>query len=122
MYHRFGENRYPSTNIQIDAFQKQLNLIKSEEIEFINPKNFEKSLVSNKDTRKILLTIDDAFTSFYENAWPILKEKEIPFILFVNTREVGSFNYMNWNQIKEINKENFVDIGNHCHSHEYLVD
>ena len=56
--------------------------------------------VNNKKT--ILITIDDGFQSFYDNAWPILKEKKIPFILFVNTREVGSFNYMNWDQIKEM--------------------
>jgi peptidoglycan/xylan/chitin deacetylase (PgdA/CDA1 family) len=71
---------------------------------------------------KILLTIDDGFLSFYKNAWPILKEKRIPFILFVSTREVGSFNYMSWDQIREISKENFVEIGNHSHTHEYLVD
>jgi len=28
---------------------------------------------------------------------------------------------MNWKQIKEIEKEKFVFIGNHSHSHEYLV-
>ena len=72
--------------------------------------------------RKILLTIDDGFLSFYENAWPILKEKKIPFILFVSTREVGAFNYMSWDQIREISKENFVEIGNHSHTHEYLAD
>ena len=26
------------------------------------------------------------------------------------------------NKIKEISKENFVEIGNHSHSHEYLAD
>ena len=35
------------------------------------------------------------------------KKNKIPFILFVSTREVGSFNYMNWDQIKEISKEEF---------------
>ena len=29
---------------------------------------------------------------------------------------------MNWDQIKEIEKSNFGIIGNHSHSHEYLVD
>ena len=29
---------------------------------------------------------------------------------------------MSWEQIKEISKESFVEIGNHSHSHEYLVD
>ena len=122
MYHRFDENKYPSTNIKIEDFKKQLDLIEKQNIHFVNPKNFEYELVSNKIKRKILLTIDDAFLSFYDNAWPILKEKKIPFILFVSTREVGSFNYMTWKQIKELQKSNFVEIGNHSHSHEYLVD
>ena len=122
MYHRFEENKYPSTNIKITDFKKHLQIIQNNNIKFINPKNFEEEIKINKKQRKILLTIDDGFLSFYENAWPILKEKKIPFILFVSTREVGSFNYMNWEQIKEISKEDFVEIGNHSHTHEYLVD
>jgi len=122
MYHRFEENKYPSTNIKIKDFKRQLDAIEKENINFINPNNFAQNLTENKLSRKILLTIDDGFLSFYNNAWPLLKEKKIPFILFVNTREVGSFNYMSWDQIREINKEDFVEIGNHSHSHEYLVD
>ena len=118
MYHRFEENKYPSTNIRLNDFLKHLEIIQKNNIRFVNPKNFKNELTSNKKQRKILLTIDDGFLSFYENAWPILKEKEIPFLLFVSTREVGSSNYMSWKQIKEISKENFVEIGNHSHSHE----
>ena len=122
MYHRFEENKYPSTNIRIDDFIKHINIIKDNEIRFINPKNFIDELRNKKTERKILLTIDDGFESFYKNAWPILKEKRIPFILFVSTREVGAYNYMTWDQIREIEKEDFVEIGNHSHTHEYLVD
>jgi peptidoglycan/xylan/chitin deacetylase (PgdA/CDA1 family) len=122
MYHRFEENKYPSTNIKIKDFIEQLKIIEKENIQFINPKNFEESLINKKSIRKILLTIDDSFASFYNNAWPILKNKKIPFILFVNTREVGTFNYMTWDQIRELDNEDFVEIGNHSHSHEYLVD
>ena len=122
MYHRFDEEKYPSTNIQLAVFKEQLEIIDQEGIKFIHPKDFEKSLSENKNERKVLLTIDDGLSSFYENAWPILKERKIPFILFVNTREVGSFNYMNWKQILELFKEDFVEIGNHSHSHEYLVE
>ena len=122
MYHRFNETKYPSTNIQLDIFKEQLKIIEDEGIKFIHPKEFEQSLVEKKKERKILFTVDDGLLSFYENAWPILKKKQIPFILFVNTREVGAFNYMNWDQIRELYKEDFVEIGNHSHSHEYLVD
>ena len=122
MYHRFNETKYPSTNIQLDVFKEQLNIIEEEGIKFIHPDNFEKSIKEEKSERKILFTVDDGLLSFYENAWPILKEKKIPFILFVNTREVGSYNYMNWDQIRELHKNENVEIGNHSHSHEYLVD
>lgn len=122
MYHRFDEKKYPSTNIEMDVFKEQLEIIENENIKFIHPKNFEKSLTQDKNSRKILLTIDDGLLSFYNNAWPILKEKNIPFILFVSTREVGAFNYMNWDQIIELHNSDNVEIGNHSHSHEYLVE
>ncbi len=121
MYHRFDENKYPSTNIRLKDFKTHLKTIKENNIEFINPKKFESELISNKSKRKVLLTIDDGFLSFYQNAWPILKKNKIPFILFVSTREVGAFNYMTWDQIIEISKEDFVEIGNHSHTHEYLI-
>ncbi|MDC2986585.1 MAG: polysaccharide deacetylase family protein [Pseudomonadota bacterium] len=122
MYHRFEENKYPSTNIRIDDFKKHIKILQENNIRFINPKNFENEIKNNKKQRKILLTIDDGFSSFYQNAWPLLKKEKIPFILFVSTREVGAFNYMTWDQIREISKEDFVEIGNHSHTHEYLVD
>ncbi len=122
MYHRFDESKYPSTNIQLEVFKEQLEIIENEGIKFIHPNNLQNSLLNKKAERKVLFTVDDGLLSFYKNAWPILKEKRIPFILFVNTREVGSFNYMNWDQILELYKNENVEIGNHSHSHEYLVD
>jgi len=122
MYHRFNENKYPSTNIKNEIFIEHLKEIQNEKIEFINFNKFEKVIKSKIDKNYLLLTIDDAFESFYLNAWPILKQKKIPFILFVSTREIGNFGYMTWKEIKEIESYEFVTIGNHSHTHEYLID
>ena len=122
MYHRFNENQYPSTNIKIDIFKKQIEQINNKKINFMLPSNFDKNFNLKKERKQILLTIDDAFSSFYENAWPILKKEKIPFILFVSTQPVGKYGYMTWEQIKEVEKEDFAFIGNHSHSHEYLVE
>ena len=122
MYHRFNENKYPSTNVRNEIFVEQLKLINDARIEFITFEKFEKIMTTNVSKNYILLTIDDAFESFYLNAWPILKSKRIPFVLFVSTREVGKNGYMNWNQIREIDESDLVSIGNHSHSHEYLID
>ena len=122
MYHRFDENKYPSTNIKSEIFTKHLNEINKAEIEFIGFDKFQEIINSKIDNNYLLLTIDDAFSSFYLNAWPILKKKKIPFILFVSTREIGKYGYMNWEQIREILKSDLATIGNHSHSHEYLID
>ena len=122
MYHRFEENKYPSTNIKNEIFSEHLKEINNLGIEFIKYKKFEEIIKIDIDKNYLLLTIDDAFESFYLNAWPVLKNKKIPFILFVSTREVGKHGYMTWDQIREINKSNLGTIGNHSHSHEYLVD
>ena len=121
MYHRFNENKYPSTNIRMDVFKSQIEIIKSNGFKFYNPIKFESEFGTPKSEKKILLTIDDAFLSFYVNAWPYLKKNNIPFILFVSTEAVGNNGYMTWQQIKEIEKEEFVFLGNHSHSHEYLI-
>ena len=122
MYHRFDENKYPSTNIQFDIFKQQFEIIKNLKYKFYDPKDLEKSFHLEKIEKKILLTIDDAFSSFYEVAWPYLEKEKIPFILFVSTESVGKNGYMTWNQIKELEKKNTVYIGNHSHTHEYLVN
>jgi peptidoglycan/xylan/chitin deacetylase (PgdA/CDA1 family) len=122
MYHRFNEDRYPSTNIQMDIFKKQISLVKNLGYNFYDPKNLEKDFHIKKNEKKILITIDDAFYSFYEFAWPYLKKEKIPLILFVSTEAVGKNGYMTWSQIKELEKETNVYIGNHSHTHKYLVD
>ena len=122
MYHRFNENKYPSTNIQMDVFKKQIKLIKSKNLKFENMKNFESNFSNPKSEKKILITIDDAFSSFYKNAWPFLKENEIPFILFVSTEAVGKVGYMTWDEIKEVEKSDLAYIGNHSHTHKYLIN
>ena len=125
MYHRFEENKYPSTNIRINDFIKHIELMKNSNIEFIDEKTLKEIILKKKNysEKKILLTIDDAFLSFYKNAWPILQKEKIPFILFVNTREINNRhpNYMSWDQIREIHQSNLGIIGGHSFSHEYLA-
>ena len=122
MYHRFNEDKYPTTNIQMDVFKNQIEIIKKFKYSFYDPKNLEKNFDTPKSDKKILITIDDAFSSFYEFAWPYLKKEKIPFILFVSTEAVGKNGYMTWDQIRELEKETITYIGNHSHSHGYLVD
>ena len=99
--------------------------MKNSNIKLIDEKTLKEIILKKKNysEKKILLTIDDAFLSFYKNAWPILQKEKIPFILFVNTREINNRhpNYMSWDQIREIHQSNLGIIGGHSFSHEYLA-
>ena len=106
MYHRFNENKYPSTNIRMDIFKKQMNLIKELGYEFYSPKLFLEEFKKPKNNE----------------AWPYLKKNKIPFILFVSTEPVGKYGYMTWDEIKEIENSEIGFIGHHSHTHEYLID
>ena len=102
MYHRFNENKYPSTNIQMNIFKKHIDIIKNSNYNFHNPYKFNEQFNNPKLKKEILITIDDAFESFYLEARPNLKKNKIPFILFVSTNPVEKRGYMTWDQIREI--------------------
>ena len=122
MYHRFNENKYPSTNIRMEIFKEQMNIINDLDYQFYDPSLFISEFDKPKNKKEILITIDDGFKSFYTEAWPYLKKNKIPFILFVSTEPVGKYGYMNWDEIKEIEKSEIGFIGHHSHTHEYLID
>jgi peptidoglycan/xylan/chitin deacetylase (PgdA/CDA1 family) len=106
----------------MNIFREHIDLILDANLTFYHPKDFVDEFDIPKKEKKILLTVDDAFQSFYDNAWPYLKKNKIPFVLFVSTEPVGNNGYMNWDQIKEIEQSEFGVIGHHSHSHDYLID
>ncbi len=106
----------------MNIFKKHIQIIKNSNFNLHNPNNFHLQFNAPKLKKEILITIDDAFESFYIEAWPYLKENKIPFILFVSTQPVGKKGYMTWEQIREVANEDFTLIGHHSHSHEYLIE
>ena len=53
MYHRFNENKYPSTNIKMDIFKNHIEIIKTNDFKFYNPINFEEEFEIPKLKKKI---------------------------------------------------------------------
>jgi peptidoglycan/xylan/chitin deacetylase (PgdA/CDA1 family) len=68
------------------------------------------------------ITIDDAYTSVYERAFPVLRENGYPFTVFVTTGGVdkGFESYMTWDRMREMQSGGAAFAG-HGHSHDYLV-
>ena len=64
MYHRFNESKYPSTNIQMDVFKDQIEIIKKSNYIFSDPAKFGDNFRIPKKYKEILITIDDYIWSF----------------------------------------------------------
>ncbi len=118
VYHRFGDNRYPSTNTPLEQIEKQL--------QYLEQKGFKSYTVSElltqaKDSaKKVFITVDDGLKSFYTNGWPLFKKYKAKATLFVNTESVGWGDYLSWKQIKELSNTG-VEIGSHSHKHTYFL-
>lgn len=121
IYHRFGDNRYPSTNIKIDQFKAQLEYLKSNQYQVVTLSEAYQQLKTNRLTSKtVVLTIDDGYQSFYQNALPLLERYGFKATLFINTVTVGATDYMSWTEIKDA-RERGIEIGNHSHEHPFFL-
>ena len=123
MYHRFGESRYPTTNVSIKQFEDHLKFINEGDYTVAPLIDIIETLKAGgviKD-RTLAITVDDAYLSVYKEAWPRLKEYGFPFTVFVATDPVDDNlkNYMSWDQIREL-QEDGVFIGSQTKTHPHM--
>ncbi|MEG3617041.1 polysaccharide deacetylase family protein [Magnetovibrio sp. PR-2] len=126
MYHRFGENDYPSTNTRLEQLDAHIQELKNGEYTLLSLGEIVRRVKAGEDfpEKSVGVTIDDAYRSVYTEAWPRFKEAGIPFTLFVATNPVdrGLSRYMTWNQIREIANDPLVTIGSQTATHLHMID
>ena len=125
VYHRFGEDDGPSTNIRLDQFDEQLELLKNGGFNFMSLPDLVASLKDGKaiPDKTIIITADDAYASIATEGWPRLKAAGIPLTLFVSTDPVDANlkRYLSWDQIRQLQKEG-VHIAHHTATHLHMID
>jgi len=71
--------------------------------------------------KSILLTFDDAYDDFAQNAYPILAGLEFKATVFVPTGLINNYGYLSWDQVKQIASEGRVFFANHTWSHKNVA-
>ena len=124
LYHRFSNPGQSETSISKDNF--------SDHVKELSSGNYSvlplAQLIKNLDVgvslpkRSVVVTIDDAYESFLNIAWPLLKEAGLPATLFLTTQPInsGKNGYLNWSQIRTLTQEG-VSIGLKAHSQRRLA-
>ncbi len=125
MYHRIGDDRYPSTSISQELFEKHIKYLVDENINVLPITELSKYLKKEVSltNKTVFITIDDAYRSFFQNGFPILKKNKLPFGIFVSSDYVSSAEkseFMSWSMLKEVSNSNGL-ILNHSKSHESLL-
>jgi len=123
VYHRFGDDRYPSTNTTLLQLEEQFQYFKKNNYEVV-PIDKIIQKVKNKENvpnNWVGLAIDDAYRSFYDNGLSIFKKYNYPFSLYVyvkaTNKKYGDF--MTWEQIKD--SSNYGTIGLHSYEHKRMT-
>ncbi len=124
MYHRFGEETYPSTNITLRQFEAHLRELKSGPYSVLAVPDIVAAIREGRELpdRTVGITIDDAYLSVYTEAWPRFRAAGFPVTLFVAT-ELADRNikgYLSWDQIREM-AAGGVTIGGHSVSHPHMA-
>jgi len=123
LYHKFDEADSPSTSVPTVMFRQQMDYLKEKGYKVISMDDLFECISGAKPMpeKAVVITIDDGYLSEYTHAVPVLKEHGFPFCIFVFTRAVGSRNFMNWDQLKDVLSSG-GDVGSHSHTHPRLTE
>ena len=70
---------------------------------------------------KAALTFDDGLLDAYTIAYPAMKERNLPFTLFITTHWVGKEGYLSLSQLRELYADPLCTIGVHGTEHRVLT-
>lgn len=106
MYHRFAEDRFPSTSIRVEQFAAHLRHLEESGYAVVPLADVHAAINDNTPLpeRAVAITIDDAYRSVYDVAFPMFKKYGYPFTVFVATDAVdeGLPAYMTWDQMRDM--------------------
>lgn len=138
-YHEITDEKdalIPSYAVTTQQFSEHIQWLKKNGYHFINVDQLIKAHQGKYRLPKkpVLLTVDDGYQSFYQNAYPIIRKNKIPVLLAV----VGSWlepsnlekvdfggepidrnKILSWSELKEMQSSGLVEIASHSyHLHE----
>ena len=123
-YHHFSAETPAITSVTPEQFDAHLDYLQANDFHVLPLRDVVSALQQNKQLpeRCVSLTVDDAYISVYENAFPRLKKLGWPLTVFVNTQGVdqGIRSYMSWDQMREM-ADHGVSFENHGHGHIHMI-
>ena len=117
-----------AVNCTRDEFVDQIDWLAAQGATFLSLEQLHRHLTRGETVpaKSVVLTFDDNYQGFFDNAYPLLKERKIPCAMFVHTNFVGDTKghhpKMDWGTLRVLDKEGLVTVCSHTLSHPENLD
>lgn len=130
MYHhinpRYDEGN-SSANLTPEEFRLHMMTLQAKDYQAVSLQDYYDHVINGTvlPENPVVITFDDGYSSNYEEAFPILKELNIPATIFIVTDTVGetpaggkvNYAHFTWAQAREMQESGLIDIQSHSNSH-----
>ena len=123
-YHHVSNKTPKATSISPEQLEAHFRYLEKENFSVI-PLDELVIALKNKQPlpeKTVAITFDDAYESIFENAYPLLKQRDWPFTIFVATDPIDLRygDMLSWDQLR-LMQQNGALIANHTRAHRHLT-
>lgn len=122
MYHRVVPTGAPVGDIDVprDVFAEQLTWMRAAGDEFVDAETFMALRTRRDGKHRVLVTFDDGNRSIHDQAWPVLRDLDIPHTQFVitGTADAELADFLSWRQMEAMAAAPGTRFASHSHRHE----
>lgn len=111
-----------SLNTNPYIFEQQMVTLKNAGYKFIKPSEIKEFLDDKSDQKYVVVSFDDGYRTFFSYTYPIIKKHGIKSVNYIIYNFIGRQNNMDEWQIKELVKDDLVEIGSHTLNHPNLTE
>jgi peptidoglycan/xylan/chitin deacetylase (PgdA/CDA1 family) len=123
IYHRVGGGSPDERDLAVADFVAQLDTLDGHRVRHLD------EALDDLAAPSVVLTFDDGFRDVYDHAWPLLRERSLPFTVYLATAYVGGEMHwdgstakaagpgLSWAELDEMVGSGLCTVGNHTHTH-----
>jgi peptidoglycan/xylan/chitin deacetylase (PgdA/CDA1 family) len=125
IYHQVGENTPFEMNIEMEAFEAQIDWLQANG-EIVDLKTAVERIGHSDADRTFTLSFDDGHLSIFKTAFPVLLERNVPFTLYLTTHPLEGKHLLHgdermplvsWDQVGRMLESDLITVGAHSHEH-----
>lgn len=130
IHHRVGGGTGDELDLPVEALEAQLDLLVVEGHEVLSLTGALDRLDAGDAAPSVVLTFDDGFADVFTQAWPLLRDRELPFTVYLAAGLVGGrmrwegstaasqgAPALTWDQLGEMAGSGLCTVANHTWDH-----